>query len=245
MKGKTVIIVLILLMLCCCFGSIVFTALFGNFEANGKCVYSGTMATKTGACALNNSSSSILSSTSISSSIYTSSSNTSTSSYGNVFDNPPTYKSYIGKYSYKYTFSYPNTFFVDDTNTDITVYATNPVSDPKAGSKESMNITSKSGFLDLTSAECTNFANSVSSSLGSTYKVVDGTVKGELTSTNNFAKICKGSWDSVASGIQFHYLQYIASNKRTNLVYILTIVTTLDSTYQSKYVDIVNSFRVI
>lgn len=238
MKKKLPLLIIIVLLVACCLCSIVGVVLFGNFESNGSCTYAGPLATKTGACIKNTSSSNSSSST-ISDAMSSTSSKSSSSSVNTLG-----LKQYNGKNSTEYTFSYPSRFIIDDSSTILFVYSRDPKTATSGTFNDNLNVVSQKSYSVIDESACKDYAKTVSSSLQSSFTVESSSVMSTIVDIGNYTGVCKASWNAELRGIKFTQSQYVISDKASNSTYILTVSTSRDSSNLDDFSKVVNTFEI-
>jgi len=242
---KKVLLIVIVLLLCCCVISAIGIGLFGNFTANGNCVYVGPYATKTGACLTNGSSSSSSSSNSSSSTSDNSSSSISSTSSSSTNTTGTT--QYNGKNASTFTFNYANGFTLSDSSslatTPLFVYSHNPSTIAQGTFNDNLNIVSQSEVSDMDADLCKQYATSVTNGLTSQFTVDKNSIGSQVIDLPNFTSVCRTNWNAQLRGISFSQEQFVIGDKKSNTTYIITVSTSQNSSYLNSFEDTVKSFQ--
>lgn len=214
---KKLIILLVALVLCCCVLSLAGAFLFGNFEANGQCLYKGPMATvNSGACAGS-------ASTTVNTVDRTANSTNSTT--GTTSQT----RTYNGA---SYSLNYPDTFSIDDSDsTRLFVYASNGL--------DNLNISKKILAITTTQSDCEDYASQTITDLTDySAELVDVS-----TTTINGYGACKVYFTAdygTESGKVSQTQYYIAVGSQT---YFETITINQDSTLYTDLDTIAKSIQ--
>jgi len=233
---KVIILIIGLLLLCCCCtvigGVLLFTSPSGYVEFNGMCYHRGAQSNPTtGPCAQ----------TPVDGQTVPTTPTPNPAPTPTPVSNSTT--TYTGRNSTEYTFTYPKSFILDDSASDITyVYSQDPKSVAAGEFNDNLNVTTVPGALTITQISCDNYAQQLIENVGSSLNINQTSVATNVQTINGL-KVCVVSWDASISGIDFSQQQYVFSDTRLDKNVIVTVSLNQGSTNSGTFADIVDSFE--